>query len=130
MKLFTTHPEAFAALEQPLVEIIVKAARPERIFVLGASFCERISESIFKEPEPACRHLSGCTLLILLQQLWGKELHEWQDKIEAHCKALLPVTAIIMQASTFEEGLKQGHRFAQRVRGSAALIYDAGRSDN
>ncbi len=129
MKPFTLYhlfPEAFAALQQPLVDIIVKAAQPDRIFLLGASLSHRRSESIFQPSGPTARHISHCFVLILLQDLAGKELHEWQDKIETRCKPLLPVTTIVLPTATFVEWLKEGHRFALRVWQSAARIYDGG----
>lgn len=129
MKPFTLYhvfPGAFAALQQPLVDIIVKAAKPDRIFLLGASVSHRRSESIFNEPAPTARHLADCFLLVVLEDLAGKELHEWQDKIENNCRSLLPVTTIVMLSSTFAKWLKEGHPFALKVSQSAAAIYDSG----
>jgi uncharacterized protein len=129
MKPFSTYhlfPEAFAALQQPLVDIILKAVQPDRIFLLGASVSHRRSESIFCEPAPTARHIAHCFLLVLIGELATKEPHEWQDKIETHCRALLPVTTIVMQYATFAKWLKEGHPFALSVSQSAAALYDSG----
>jgi uncharacterized protein len=129
MKPFTlchVFPEAFAALQQPLVEIIVKAAQPDRIFLLGASLSHRRSETIFQPSAPTARHISHCFVLILLQDPQGKELHEWQDKIENHCKALLPVTTMVLQRARFEEWLTEGHPFAATVQQQAVVLYHSG----
>ncbi len=131
MKPFTLYhvfPEAFTALQQPLVDIILKAATPDRIFLLGASLSHRRSESIFQPSGPTARHISHCFVLILLQDLAGKELHEWQDKIETHCRALLPVTTMVLQRARFEEWLKEGHPFAATVQQRAVVLYEDGNS--
>lgn len=117
--------DAFSFLQQPLVDIIVKAAKPDMIFLLGASLCRRRSESIFNEPTPTCQHISDCFLLVLIPDLANKELHDWQDKIENSCKSLMPVTTLVVQSAIFKEWLKAGHRFALIVSQSASLIYDS-----
>lgn len=122
--------DAFAFLQQPLIDCIVKAAKPEMIFLLGASLYRRRSESIFKVSAPTLRHIADCFLLVLIRDLSGKEPYEWQDKIENHCKKITPVTVIVLQYSTFEEWLKAGHRFACTVWQSAALIYKSGSSSH
>jgi HEPN domain-containing protein len=129
MKPFTiyhTCRDAFSLLQQPLVDIIVKAAKPDMIFLLGASLQRRRSESIFNEQAPTSQHISDCFLLVLIPNLCNKELHEWQDKIENNCKCLMPVTALVLQTATFEEWLRSGHKFALTVAQSAAPVYDAG----
>ncbi len=129
MKPFTIYHlcrDSFSFLQQPLIDIILKAARPDMIFLLGASLYRRRSESIFNESAPTSQHISDCFLLVLIQDLSNKELHEWQDKIENNCKALMPVSVIVLQTATFEEWLKAGHRFACTVLQSATPIYDSG----
>jgi len=74
--------EAFSFHEQQLVEAIVKAAKPDMIFLLGAALNKKRCESIFNEVAPSCQQISNCTLLILLPNLANKELHDWQDKIK------------------------------------------------
>ncbi len=129
MKPFTIYHlrrESFSFLQQPLVDIIVKATKPDMIFLLGASLQRRRSESIFNEQAPTSQHISDCFLLVLIPDLCNKELHEWQDKIENNCKSLMPVTALVLQTITFEEWLKAGHRFALTVLQSAMPVYDSG----
>jgi HEPN domain-containing protein len=129
MKPFTIYHicrNSFSFLQQPLVDIILKATKPDMIFLLGASMHRRRSESIFNEPAPTSRHISDCFLLILIQDATNKELHEWEDKIEANCKSLIPVTAMVLHTATFVQWLKSGHRFALAVWQSAAAMYDSG----
>ena len=129
MKPFTIYhlcSDSFSSLQQPLVDRIIKAAKPGMIFLLGASWYRRRTESIFNESAPTSQHIADCFLLVLMQDLSNKELHEWQDKIESNCKSLMPVTVIVLQTVTFQEWLKTGNRFACAVWQSAAPIYNSG----
>lgn len=129
MKPFTIYhlcQDSFSSLQKPLVEVIVKIAKPDMVFLLGASLHRRRGESIFNESAPTSQHIADCVLLILIPDLLNKELHEWQDKIEVSCKSLMPVTAIILHTITFEKWLKSGHKFAWIVWQSAAPFYDSG----
>ena len=118
--------DAFAFLQPPLIDCIIKAAKPEMIFLLGASLYSRRSESIFNISVPSSQHIADCFLLVLMRDLSDKEPYEWQDKIENHCKKIVPVTVIVLQYTIFEEWLKAGHQFACTVWQSAALIYESG----
>ena len=129
MKPFTLYHlcrDAFSFVQQPLVDIIVKAAKPDMIFLLGASLNRRRSESIFNETAPASGYISGCCFLILIPDLSNKELYEWQDKIENNCKPLMPVATIVLQSTTFQAWLKTSDRFAVAVWQSAVPVYDSG----
>jgi HEPN domain-containing protein len=123
------YSEAFSALQQPLVDVILKAAKPDMIFLLAATLCHKTGDSIFQQPAPASRYISHCILLVLMQHLAGKALHEWQDKIETHGKALLPLTAIVLETPRFEEWLREGHLFATTVQQRAVVIYSSGNFD-
>ncbi|HRO69090.1 MAG TPA: HEPN domain-containing protein [Chitinophagaceae bacterium] len=116
--------DAFSSFLQVLVDIIVNAAGPDMIFLLGASLHRRRSESIFLDTAPSSRYLSDCFLLVLINDPSNRELHEWQDKIETRCKRIIPVTAIVLETATFKHWLDTGHRFADAVWESASCIYD------
>lgn len=118
--------ELFSFQQKRLTSIIVKVANPDMIFLLGGSLHRRRSESIFCTTAPTSQHTADYFLLILLKDLSNKEIHEWQDKIEQHCKAEMLVTTIVLQTSTFEEWLKAKHPFALTVWQSAVPVYDAG----
>lgn len=117
---------AFASHQERLVSAIIELVKPDFIFLLGASVCERRMESIFSSPEPPSRYLSDCFLLIVIQDLANKEPHDWQEKIEQHCQKVASITTIVLKSSSFEEWLKAGHRFAVQVWKSAPRIYNAG----
>jgi uncharacterized protein len=124
--IYHLHQNLFLFHQQQLIDLVVKAASPDKIFLLGASLHRRRSESIFNTVAPSSQYISDCFLLILIKDTSNKELHEWQDKIETNCKVLMPVTTIVLQKAIFEEWLKKGHCFAVNVLQSAVLIYASG----
>jgi HEPN domain-containing protein len=124
--LYHLYGRSFAFQQEKLIPIIVETAKPDIIFLLGGSLYRRRSESIFCPTAPSSLHTSDYFLLVLLNDLSRYELHEWQDKIERHCKAVMPITCIVLQTSTFTEWLKAGDGFANTVRSSGALIYSRG----
>lgn len=129
MKPFTIYHlfnESFCFRQERLTSIIVEVAKPDMIFLLGGSLHRRRSESIFCTTAPTSQHTADYFLLILMKDLSNKEIHEWQDKIEQHCKAEMLVTTIVLQTSTFKEWLKANHPFALTVWQSMVPVYDAG----
>ncbi len=128
MKSFTiyhTYHDSFSLLQKSLVDIIIKVANPDMIFLLGASLQRRKSESIFNEQAPSSQHISDCTLLILISDLSSNGLHEWQDKIENHCKRVIAVTTLVLKTATFKQWLKAGHQFALSAWNSSPMLYHA-----
>ncbi|HVY73549.1 MAG TPA: HEPN domain-containing protein [Puia sp.] len=118
--------DSFATLQQTLIDLVLKVAKPDLIFLLGATLGRRRSESIFCQESPTASHISDCFFLILMPELAGKEPYEWQDKIENSCRAVLPVTTLVLENFRFEEWLKEGHPFATSVQRSAMAIFDSG----
>lgn len=118
--------KSFSIEQEKLVSVIVEVAKPDMIFLLGGSLHRRRSESIFCTVAPTAQHTADYFLLILMKGFSNKEIHDWQDMIEHHCKAVMPVTTIVLQTATFEEWLKINHPFALTVWQSAVAIYDAG----
>ncbi|MBO9684169.1 MAG: HEPN domain-containing protein [Flavisolibacter sp.] len=128
MKPFTiyhTCHDSFSLLQKSLVDIIVKVTNPDMIFLLGVSLQRRKSESIFNEQAPSAQHISDCTLLILISDLSTNGLHEWQDKIENHCKRIMPVTTLVLKTATFQLWLKAGHQFALSAWNASPMLYHA-----
>ncbi len=111
---------------QPLASAIAIIAKPEAIFLLGASLQGRRTESIFNPCAPAAEYISDSFLLVLIDDTRGKELYEWQDIIENHVKHLLPVTTIVMRRAGFEEWRRKRHLFAATVQQCAEVLYHAG----
>ena len=130
MKPFTIYNlfiDSFSFQQEKLTSIITEIAKPDIIFLLGASLHRRRSESIFCTTAPTSQHTADYFLLILIKDLSNRELHEWQDKIEQHCKVVMPITTIVLPTPIFEQWLKEGHPFALTVCQSAVPVYDSGR---
>ncbi len=118
--------EAFYTIRLPLVDLVVNAANPDMIYLLGASIHEQISESIFNMSATATQNIADCFILVLVNDLSNKQVCEWQDKIESSCKPLVTVTAMVLPTATFIQWVKSGHRFANMVRQLAVTIYNSG----
>lgn len=93
------------------------------IYLLGTSLYRRRSESIFCTEAPGAQHTADYFLLILLGDFVNKESHEWQDQIEYHCNAVVPVTTIVLKTSAFDQWLKEGHPFATAILYAAPVVY-------
>jgi len=128
VKLFSIYPahnESFPNQQEKLVAVIISITTPDMIYLLGGTLLCRHSESIFCDKTPALQHVSDYFLLVLLNNLEGKEQYEWQDKIEQRCSECVSVTVIVMQTSIFDGWLQAGHRFARTVVHSAIPLYKA-----
>lgn len=113
-----------SSYQQRIVDIIVNTANPAIIYLLGTSYCDKRSESIFQHSNSTSQCITEYFILIILEDYANKEICEWQDKIEANCKELLPVTTIVLQKDTFTKWLNEGHPFATSVQQSAEVIYN------
>lgn len=118
--------EIFSFHQKQITEVIIRAANPDMIFLLGATLNRKRCESIFNELAPSCQHISDPVLLILLPNIGNKELHDWQDKIERHFNSIIPVTTLVLQTFTFREWLQAGHPFAATIWKHAPVLYDTG----
>ena len=124
MQPFASDRHVESSYQQCLVDSIVKAVKPEMIFLLGAVVYHRSMKSIFQSSTVGSRYMSDYIVLVLLENLNNKEPYEWQDKIENQG---IPVTSIVLTLQTFIEWLKQAHPFAVNVQQSAEIIYDSGK---
>lgn len=125
MKPYNLNPEASKLLQQ-VMAIIIKQASPDKIWLLGSVLQQELHESIFQEAEVSQQRLTACTLLVLLPDLVGKEPYQWQDQIEQHCGAVLPVATVVLSTAGFTAWLQAGHLFALRVWQQAPVLYDSG----
>lgn len=125
MKPVNFGPETSEQLHE-LTRIIVQLAHPDKIWLLGHTLQQEQYESIFHEQAVNQESLARCTLLVLLPDLANKEPHQWQDQLEQHCGALLPVTTLALCTAGFTAWLQSGHAFALRVWQQVPALYDAG----
>ena len=125
MKPVHLNPKASEQLQQ-VMDIIIKQASPDKIWLLGHTLQQEQYESIFREAVVGQQRLARCTLLVLLPGLAPKEPHQWQDQLEQHCNAVLPVTTLVLSTTSFTAWLQGGHPFALRVWQQALVLYDTG----
>ncbi len=123
MKPVYFSPETSEQIQQ-LTGIIVQLASPDRIWLLGHTLQQEQYESIFHEGAVSQERLAHCTLLVLLPDLANKEPYQWQDQLEQHCGALLPVTTLVLCTAGFTAWLRSGHPFALQVWRQAPVLYD------
>ncbi|MDB5232042.1 MAG: hypothetical protein JWN76_2847 [Chitinophagaceae bacterium] len=123
-KTYHLFKESFEHHTRVLVPIIVNAAAPDMILLLGGSAWSRRTQSIFYPNGPLSQFTSGYFFLVLKNDTGTKELHEWQDKIEQHCKCLMPITVIVLPFNNFTEWLRSGHRFAATTVRFGVRVYD------
>lgn len=109
--------------QEKLVSLILDVIKPDMIYILGASLYRRRSESIFCPEAPSSQNYSDYFFLILINSANGKALYEWQDKIEQYCSSFLPITTIVLETTTFNDWLKEGHLFARTVYNSSICLY-------
>lgn len=127
IKSFALHHslvQSFSSQQEKLLSLILEASQPDRIYLLGVSTYHRRSESIFCTAAPVSRHIADYFVLILIDNTNHRPIHEWLDKIEQHCNAVMPVTTIVLESATFAEWLKTGHPFARTVWQSSSLLYN------
>ena len=114
---------AFAAYQPAIVHSIVKAADPERIFLLGLKTQRIQASSIFNSAAGSSASIVDLWLLVLLHSFGDKSRQEWQDKIEAYCSLLVPTTTIVMKAPVFKEWVIHGDQFANTILQQAEYLY-------
>lgn len=127
MKPFTIYHYlgySFPGQEERLKSLILEAVKPDKVFLLGASLIRRRTESIFNDLAPTSQHLAHYFLLVLMNEENGGPAYEVQDKIEQHCNSFIPVTAIALKTTQFNEWLKCGHPFARTVYHASVSLYN------
>jgi uncharacterized protein len=112
---------------QCIVQVIVKAASPEHILLLGACYTRQQLYNIFCDTVTACQQVTHYDLLVLLRENDHRNPDEVQDMIENRCRAHTPVTVIVFDIKRFNELLANGHPFCCDACTSALHVYDGGK---
>lgn len=115
----------FVSQHTELARIIIEAAAPEKIYLLGCSISHIRTESIFAYNQPTGRNVSHYYVLALVDKKDTESCVGLQDKIENNFKHFIPVTAIVLDINQFNEWLIEGHPFANKVCKIAECIHDA-----
>lgn len=108
---------------QELIKIIRNVAPADRIYFLGSTVTTRRTESIFNKEAIISRNVGHYYLLILISR--EHDCNAVQDKIENNCKQFIPVTAIVLHTSQFQDWLKEEHLFAYKVVTQGAILYSS-----
>lgn len=115
--------ESFKEQEKILVDMILKIAPVEQIYILGSTLNQRRTESIFMTGAPSCRKVGHYYLLVLAGREMKYSYNDLQDRIENTSRSFIPVTAIVLGIEEFSKWVYEGHRFAQTVINAAVLLY-------
>jgi hypothetical protein len=119
--MFYLLTESFAAQQQQVVDVILKACTVEKIYFLGCTLLTRRTESIFTNDAPACKYVGHYYFLVTIGN--ERDHNEVQDTIENVCFKIIPVTAIVMSEERFKAWLSEGHAFAHTVYLKAVLLH-------
>lgn len=111
---------------QQVVDIIVKASAPEKVFLLGAAHSLHTEETIFMQPPVTFRQVIQYYLLVLTRIDDKRCFDALQDAIENRCQHATPVTVFIEAAHIFNEWINEAHPFACHIAKAGLLLYDAG----
>lgn len=109
-----------------VVEIIKQITKTEAIFLLGVTISTKKTNCIFQSPqvsEKIVKLIWDCFLLILTSDDHLNEQYQWQERIEAKCKLIIPVSTIVIPTFQFTYWLSEYHPFAMKVNENGTLIY-------
>lgn len=124
--LFNSHSSLFQNAQPEIVRIIREAVPAEMIYLLGASLYQRRTETIFNCTSPASNYMGDYFLLVIVPDLEGRPMSEWEDILEQKCAPVMRTTIIVMQKGRFTEKYKEGNIFATSAQKAGAVLYDAG----
>jgi uncharacterized protein len=111
---------------QQVVNIIMKAVSPEKIFLLGAAQHGHLDESIFTPAPVQLQQVVHYSLLVLTRENDGRCFDTLQDVIESRCRHATPVTAILEAMHIVNQWIDAGHPFAVQVAVNGLQVYDKG----
>lgn len=109
-----------------VITLITQAANVEKIYLLGYTITEQRTESVFAVKTTSQKNISHYCFLILINKNDKCGCNAMQDKIEARCHSLVPVTAIVLEVDQFQNWIQEEHPFACKVFKSGECLYDGG----
>lgn len=112
--------------EAQLTELITEAVPAEKVYLLGSTDVRQRTQSIFACDAPNCRFISHYFILATVNKNSTNSCHNLEDKIENHCRSIIPVTAIVIHTDQLNDWLTEGHPFACKVSTTAKCLYDTG----
>jgi len=116
--------EKFKPLQEALVQRITEATtQVEKIFLLGSTFGESRTETLFSDSAPTAREVAHCFLLVLVKKEGLEKLSQLQDKLESRCATLIATTIIVLHTEQFYDWLWAQHPFAYTVQKLGIQLY-------
>jgi HEPN domain-containing protein len=111
---------------QEVLNIVIKATAPDKIYLLGATHNCHTEESIFTAAPVLWQQVTHYYLMVLTKQNDGRCFDALHDVIESRCRHVTPVTVFIEAVHIFNQWLNTGHPFANSIASNALLLYDTG----
>jgi len=119
---FKTDPACTNSNINEVISVILEIVNTEIVFILGTKFITERSVTPFATGA-AWQFPPEYWLLILIED--DEKRHKiFQDYIEKKCADFSVVAPIIKQHSTFQQWLKKGDCFAQKVVKDCSVTYD------
>lgn len=117
--------EKFKPLQEAIVQRITEATtQVEKIFLLGSTFGESRTETLYSPSAPTAPKATHCFLLVLVKKEEGREkLCQWQDKLENRCAPLIATTIIVLHTEQFYDWLWAQDPFAYTVQKLGIQLY-------
>lgn len=115
--------EKIQPLQAELVKRITEAVPVEKIFLLGSSFGENRTETLFSGSAPTAREVTRCFLLVLVTKAQKEKLTQLEEKFETVCAPLLAITVIVLHTEQFYDWLWERHPFAYTVQKLGIQLY-------
>ena len=115
------------------VDIIVRAIRPEKIFLFGMYGAGEdawlIQQSLMQQLPPATQGILGAfDLLVITGPEEQRSDYELQDIIENRCRDQVAVTALVHDITYVNRRIKEGQYFFSMVILEGTLLFDARRT--
>lgn len=114
---------SIAEQKQSVLKVILSCVSAEIIYELGFQSSDYKTTSIFAFSAMSHTELTHYYLLVLIPKGESLKPHEVQDKIENSCRAIVPVTALVMFFEDFRKLVVLEHRFALLVITNACSVY-------
>jgi hypothetical protein len=112
--------------QNQLIAVVRRVIEPDLIFVLGSTYNNKRTESIFDTSIKGAEYLSEYFVLILKSNDSKYTVTQLQDRIEELCQTIVGTTCLVFETAIFKQWLCSGHSFARTVLMSTVPIYHAG----
>jgi HEPN domain-containing protein len=110
---------------QQIITLINNCLPVEKIFLLGTTSTGTKQETIFGQPSTTIRPPDHYQLLILTSPQEKRDTELLQELLEARCRSIAQLTAIVLPIEVFNQWRQKGHLLAHYVGKADCLVYDA-----